>query len=177
MALNETNKAPQPEVWLRGPIPGITGQLQPVAHALLQAAEEIEKLMDGFSDRLLWNSPGGVASPAFHLQHIPGVISRLTSYANNQQLNNEQLKYLSEEGLEQPGVSAKQLTEKAIEAIHHAVENLRNYTPELLSQPRGVGRKNLPSTVAGLLFHSAEHTMRHVGQLLVTVRVLRNGER
>jgi hypothetical protein len=29
--------------------------------------------------------------------------------------------------------------------------------------------------VLGLLFHSAEHVQRHVGQLLVTVRVLRTG--
>jgi uncharacterized damage-inducible protein DinB len=39
-----------------------------------------------------------------------------------------------------------------------------------LTDPRGVGRKQLPSTVLGLLFHAAEHTMRHTGQLLVTVR-------
>jgi hypothetical protein len=29
----------------------------------------------------------------------------------------------------------------------------------------------LPSTVLGLLVHSAEHVQRHAGQLLVTVRV------
>ena len=34
--------------------------------------------------------------------------------------------------------------------------------------------KRLPPTVIGLLFHAAEHTMRHVGQLLVTVAVIRN---
>ena len=28
----------------------------------------------------------------------------------------------------------------------------------------------------GLLFHAAEHSMRHVGQLLVTARVLRERE-
>jgi uncharacterized damage-inducible protein DinB len=38
---------------------------------------------------------------------------------------------------------------------------------------RGVGRKQLPSTVVGLLFHAAEHTMRHTGQLLVTVKILK----
>ena len=38
--------------------------------------------------------------------------------------------------------------------------------------PVGVGRRKLPSTVLGLLFHAAEHTQRHTGQLLVTVRVL-----
>jgi len=35
-----------------------------------------------------------------------------------------------------------------------------------------VGRAQLPSTVIGLLVHAAEHTMRHTGQLMVTVRFL-----
>jgi hypothetical protein len=42
----------------------------------------------------------------------------------------------------------------------------------LLTDTRGVGRKQIPSTVLGLLFHSAEHTMRHTGQLLVTCKIL-----
>lgn len=46
-------------------------------------------------------------------------------------------------------------------------------TPEAsLTEVRGVGRAQLPSTVLGLLFHAAEHTQRHVGQLLVTARVV-----
>ena len=46
-------------------------------------------------------------------------------------------------------------------------------TPELsLTEVRGVGRAQVPSTVGGLLFHAAEHSMRHTGQLLVTVRIL-----
>jgi len=48
-------------------------------------------------------------------------------------------------------------------------------TPESsLPAWRGVGRAQLPSTVVGLLVHAAEHTTRHVGQLLVTARVVRN---
>jgi len=34
----------KPEVWLRGPLEGIPPLLQPVAHALLQAREEINEL-------------------------------------------------------------------------------------------------------------------------------------
>jgi hypothetical protein len=37
-----------------------------------------------------------------------------------------------------------------------------------------VGRSKLPSTVLGLFVHSAEHVQRHVGQLLVTVRMQRD---
>jgi len=43
-----------------------------------------------------------------------------------------------------------------------------------LLDKRGVGRAQLPSNVLGLLFHAAEHTMRHTGQLLVTARILMN---
>lgn len=41
-----------------------------------------------------------------------------------------------------------------------------------LLEPRSVGRAQLPSTLLGLLVHAAEHTQRHVGQLLVTARIL-----
>ena len=56
-----------PEVWLRGPLPGINPFLQPIAHALLQAKDEVTELMEDFPDKLLWEQPAGVASPAFHL--------------------------------------------------------------------------------------------------------------
>jgi uncharacterized damage-inducible protein DinB len=45
----------------------------------------------------------------------------------------------------------------------------------LLTEHRAVGRAQLPSTVLGLLFHAAEHTMRHTGQLLVTAKVVQVG--
>jgi hypothetical protein len=36
-----------------------------------------------------------------------------------------------------------------------------------------VGRAKLPATTLGLLFHAAEHTQRHVGQLMTTLKVVR----
>jgi uncharacterized damage-inducible protein DinB len=39
-------------------------------------------------------------------------------------------------------------------------------------EPREVGRKKLPTTVAGLLIHCADHTQRHVGQAITTAKVL-----
>jgi uncharacterized damage-inducible protein DinB len=33
----------------------------------------------------------------------------------------------------------------------------------------------LPSTVLGLLFHAAEHTTRHAGQIATLVRVVSSG--
>jgi uncharacterized damage-inducible protein DinB len=162
-----------PEVWMRGPIDKIPSLLQPVAHTLLQAAEEIEGIMGGFPDDLLWRKPYGMASVAFHLRHIPGVIDRLFTYSREQQLSPEQLKYLSEEGLETEQTKADDLVRKATRSIRDAVGYLANVDPSTLHQFRGVGRKRLPSTVMGLLFHAAEHTMRHTGQLLVTARVVK----
>lgn len=42
-----------PEVWLRGPIDNVPALLQPVAHALIQSGEEVEKLMYGFPSEKL----------------------------------------------------------------------------------------------------------------------------
>jgi hypothetical protein len=42
-----------------------------------------------------------------------------------------------------------------------------------LLEERAVGRARLPATVLGLLFHGAEHTTRHVGQLVTTLKMVR----
>jgi hypothetical protein len=41
-----------------------------------------------------------------------------------------------------------------------------------LEQARGIGRKQLPSSVGGLLVHVADHTQRHVGQAITTAQVV-----
>lgn len=162
-----------PEVWLRGPVPGIIAHLQPVAHALLQACEEVTALMQNFPDELLWQRPAGVASPGFHLQHLTGVLDRLFSYAKGQALTPEQLTALKGEGTP-PATkgSTKELLQTFQQQVEKAQEQLKGLDEAAILEPRGVGRAQLPSTVLGLLFHSAEHTMRHTGQLLVTVKVL-----
>jgi hypothetical protein len=165
---------PLPEVWLRGPVEGISPFFQPVAHALLQAKEEVTHLMNDFPDHLLWERPAGVASPGFHLQHLRGVLDRLFTYANGKILSAEQLAELKAEGT--PGdesLTTAQLVKAFQEQVDNIVEQLRQVDEQILLQHRGVGRAQLPSTVLGLLFHAAEHTMRHTGQLLVTVRVLK----
>ena len=93
-----------PEVWLRGPVDGVPPLLQPVAHALLQAREEVGKIMEGFPEALLWEKPAGVASVGFHLQHLSGVLDRLFTYAQGTSLTTEQLNALQAE--EQPSYTA-----------------------------------------------------------------------
>ena len=167
----------QPEVWLRGPLPGVPALLQPVAHALLQAREEVEKVMTDFREDLLWTRPIGVASVGFHLQHLSGVLDRLFAYARGEQLNPTQLKALESEGQPQAGLHSSQLVAAFHDQVDRAVAELCCIDTQTLTQPRTVGRSKLPSTVLGLLVHSAEHIQRHVGQLLVTVRVQEFGGR
>jgi uncharacterized damage-inducible protein DinB len=163
------------EVWLRGPLPGILPALQPVAHALLQAREEINEIMEGFPDSLLWRGPAGAASVGFHLQHMAGVLDRLFTYAKGQMLSAEQLQALALEGKPpQPGITADELVQQFNGQVDISLEQIKNTLAEELYETRGVGRAQIPSTVSGLLVHAAEHTMRHLGQLLVTVKVIKS---
>ncbi|MFT3827125.1 MAG: DinB family protein [Chitinophagaceae bacterium] len=163
----------QAEVWLRGSINGIPALLQPVAHALLQAREEIHELLHDFPETLLWVRPGGVASVGFHLQHLTGVLDRLFTYAEGNMLTQVQLDYLKAEGTPNENRSLALLLHELDKQLDKVVNDLHNIDPAKVTETRTVGRQHLPSTVLGLLFHAAEHTMRHTGQLLVTVRVLK----
>lgn len=162
------------EVWQRGPIENVTSLLQPVAHALLEAGEEVHKIMEGFPEGLLWERPAGVASPAFHIQHVRGVIDRLFTYARKELLSDQQMNEISLEGnKEKTSLSAQQMINQLDLRIAEAVEELKNANPASLTELRGIGKKQIPTTVIGLYVHAAEHSMRHIGQLLVTVRVLK----
>jgi uncharacterized damage-inducible protein DinB len=163
-----------PEVWLRGPLPNVPPLLQPIAHALLQATEEISALMNDFPDEFLWQRPAGVASVGFHLQHLTGVLDRLFTYAEAKPLDENQLRYLKMEGVESDQLTTVFLVNAFREQVERSVQRLIEIGDKTLTDHRGVGRAGLPSTVIGLLTHAAEHTMRHTGQLLVTVKVLRN---
>ncbi len=163
-------KLAQLEFWLRGPVPGIPALLQPAAHALLQAREEVNVLLSGFPSEKLWERPAGVAAVGFHLRHLTGVLDRLLTYARGEALDGAQLKYLAGEG--DPGGGTEELVNRFNEQIDKALAQI-SATPEgSLKEIREVGRGKIPSTVVGLIFHAAEHTQRHLGQLLVTVRVV-----
>lgn len=164
----------KPEVWQRGPIPGIPPLLQPVAHALLQAREEVDEMMLNFPALLLWECPAGLASPGFHLQHLSGVLDRVFTYARNEGLTRQQFDWLAAEGKDlEPGYTTDELVKLFGMQVDEAMEQLKITDEKTLTDYRGVGRAGLPSTVIGLLFHAAEHTMRHTGQLMVTAAVVR----
>ena len=163
------------EVWLRGPVPGVPPLLQPVAHALLQAREELNVAMHDFPPALLNERPAGVASVGFHLQHLAGVLDRLLTYARQETLSEQQLADLYAENpplLIGPDAVA-QLVQRFSSGVDAALAQLKT-TPEAnLTEVRGVGRAQVASTLIGLLVHAAEHTTRHLGQLLVTAKWVR----
>ena len=163
------------EWWQRGPIDGVPAALQPVAHILLQVRESVSELVEHLTLGE-WNArPGGVASAAFHVRHMTGVIDRLFTYARGDALSDAQFAALRAEGapLDASGIPA---TLAALSVrVDSAIAELRAIDPATLGEFRGVGRAQLPSTVIGCLVHGAEHAMRHVGQLSVTARIARSG--
>ena len=160
------------EYWLRGPVLGIPMLLQPAAHTILQTQEEVHRGMKDFPESLIWERPEGVASVAFHLQHIPGVLDRIYTYARGMQLDQSQLDYMMAEGKERDGIHLTQLLNHLDRQVEKALDQLRNTPEQDLLLPREVGRRQIPQNVIGLLFHAAEHSQRHTGQLLVTARVV-----
>jgi len=162
--------------WLRGPVPGVPLTLVPVAHALQQTQEEVAEFTEGFPDDLLWKKVAGLASVGFHLRHMAGVIDRLFSYARAEPLTDQQRQAQRSEGVA-PAVptTTAALVEQLEAVIAKAIDQLKDTDPATLNDQRLIGAKQLPSTVFGSLFHGAEHAQRHVGQLLVTTKVLAEG--
>ncbi len=165
----------EPEVWLRGPILDVTPMLQPVAHGLLQCRNEVGATLPTLAPAEVWARPGGAASVGYHVRHAIGSLDRLFTYARGEQLSAAQLAMLREEKQpdERPGIQDSLVAEFDA-AVERSLAQLRATDPATLTEPREVGRARLPSTVIGLLFHAAEHTQRHVGQLVTTAKVVRS---
>jgi uncharacterized damage-inducible protein DinB len=162
-----------PEVWLRGPVAGVAPLLQPVAHALLQAVEDVHRAVDPLSLAHLWARPGGIASVGFHVRHAAGSLDRLFTYARGGALSQEQRDFLAGESeAGSPPEEVASLVQAFERQVDRALAQLRATPEATLIDDRGVGRLQLPSTVLGLLFHAAEHTQRHVGQIITTAKVV-----
>lgn len=163
-----------PEVWLRGPVADIPPLLQPVAHSLLQSGEEVAAVVPSVSAEHLWSRPGGAASIGFHTRHASGALDRLFTYARGDTLSSAQrLALLAETIAHSRPEEAVHLVREFAATVERALEQLRGTTDGALLEPRLVGRAQLPSTVLGLLFHAAEHTQRHVGQIVSMAKVVR----
>ena len=162
------------EVWLRGPLAGITPLLQPAAHALQQVREDVVPLVSALSPEQLWARPGGVASIGFHVAHIPGSLDRLLAYSRGDALSDAQRAILAAERTvhdDRPSVDV--LLERFAAGFDAAFAYLRTVDEDVLRIPREVGRKRLPSNTLGLIFHAAEHSSRHAGQVVTLSAIVR----
>jgi hypothetical protein len=170
-----------PDVWLRGPLPGFDPVVLPAAHALLQSEEDLERAVADLPPGALWARPGGAASLGFHLAHIAGSIDRLLAFAANRAPSEVERAALAAErryaadDLGEAPPTAEALLGDARRAIHRALDVLRATPASALAEPREIGRARLPSSVWGILFHVAEHTQRHAGQVITTAKVVRVG--
>ena len=162
------------EAWLNGPVRGVPDLLQPVAHALLNAAQQVRPAIEGLTSSQLTARPGEIASIAYHVRHAMGSLDRLFTYARGEALSDAQRNALLEEkNADDAGLTAASLIDAFDSAVDRALAQLRSTDEKTLLEHRVVGRAQLPSTVLGLLFHGGEHTVRHAGQIVTTAKLVR----
>lgn len=159
------------EPWMRGPIPGVDPLVAPVLYSFQQAREDLAQHTEGLTAAQLWAKPHGFGSVGFHLRHIAGSTDRLMTYLTGHQLSEAQMEFLRHE--HDPGATREELLAALDAGFQQAEAIVRALDPAKLSEPRGVGRKMLPTTVTGLLTHIAEHTQRHVGQAISAAKLAR----
>ncbi len=164
------------EAWLNGKLAGFAPVLMPAAHALRQSIVDLQSSAASLTAEELTARPNDAPSAAFHLRHIAGSIDRLLTYARGEELTETQFEFLQNETADNSDLSADELTKKAVEAINDALATLQTVDLDTLFEPRFVGRRRLPTNVFGLLFHIAEHTARHVGQIVTTAKIVRARE-
>src|SRR5580700_27854 len=165
--------APYTEPWLRGTHTEVPAAGRAVLHALDLALDDLSKWTAGLTDAEVHSEPLGLTSIAFHLRHIARSTDRILTYAEGEQLSADQLSALKSEqrreGNQEP-LSAL-LAEVEI-SFTDAAERIRVLATANLDTPRFVGRKQLPTSIGGALIHVADHTQRHVGQVVTTPKVL-----
>ncbi|HEX4757783.1 MAG TPA: DinB family protein [Terracidiphilus sp.] len=164
-------QAPYVEPWLRGTHTDVASAGRAVLHALELALDDLSKWTEGLTDAEVHSKPLGLPSVAFHLRHIARSTDRLLSYAEGNQLTAEQLAALKAEQGGEEGLAAL-LAEVEI-SFSNAAERIRVLATANFDTFRGVGRKQLPTSIGGALVHVADHTQRHTGQVVTTAKVLK----
>jgi hypothetical protein len=155
------------EPWLRGTLGEWDAVKRQVLHALELAGEDVERWCSPLTDEGLEMRPFGLASVGFQLRHIVRSLDRLLTYAEGHQLSAGQLAELTTEMMSSGGLAEFRA------GLALAIGRVRGFDPGAYEEQRKVGRQMLPTTVGGLLVHCAEHTQRHLGQAIVTAKVVR----
>ncbi len=163
------------EPWLRGTLTEVDTVRRGVLHALELAREDVARWCGELTAGQLEARPFGLPSVGFQMRHMVRSLDRLLTYAEGQQLNEEQLALLKSE-MESLG-RREDLFSEFERGIESAMQRVRAIGPTAYEDARGVGRKMLPTSVGGLLVHCADHTQRHVGQAVTTAKLVRQAGR
>ncbi len=167
---SQSRQAQQPEPWLRGTLTELDAVQRAVLHALELAAEDLRLWCGELSDEELNARPYDLAPVAFHLRHIARSLDRLLSYAEGAQLDATQLTMMKSEL--DAAATHHELFAELDAALKLSEQRVLAFSPEGYNSFRGVGRKQMPTTVGGLLVHCADHTQRHVGQAVTTAKIV-----
>jgi uncharacterized damage-inducible protein DinB len=165
------DKPTQPEPWLRGTLTDVPPLQRAILHALELAKEGLEHWCGDLNDEELNARPCDIAPVAFHIRHIARSMDRLLSYAEGIALSSEQIAQMKSEL--DPGATGEEIFAELDEAVEVSATRIRSFSPETLAETRTVGRQQMPTTVAGLLIHVADHTQRHVGQAITTAKIVK----
>ncbi|MGA8145458.1 MAG: DinB family protein [Candidatus Acidiferrales bacterium] len=159
-----------PEPWLSGTHTEIPPVQRAVLHALELAKDDLQKWCGSLTDDQLNARPANIAPVAFHIRHIARSIDRLLTYAEGRELDADQTAKLNTELV--PGATHDEAFAELLAALAASSTRIRDFSTGQLAESRAVGKKQLPTTVAGLLVHIADHTQRHVGQAITTSKIV-----
>jgi uncharacterized damage-inducible protein DinB len=158
------------EPWLRGTLLDVPVVQRALLHSLEMAHEDISRWCGGLDDREWHARPFNLPSVAFQVRHIARSLDRFCCYAEGVPLSPEQFAALAGE-VDPTGNQQSILSE-----FEANIERTRRRLDSIIRQPLelsvSIGRQRLPTTLAGLLIHAAEHTQRHVGQAITTAKVM-----
>ncbi len=162
------------EPWLRGTHADVPAAGRAVLHALELALDDLTKWTAGLTDEEIHAQPLGLPSIAFLLRHIAGSVDRILTYAEGGQLSAEQLAALkNEQGGEGKQETLADLLAQVEASFSLAAGRIRVLATANLDMPRAVGRKQFPTCIGGAMIHVADHTQRHVGQVVTTAKVMK----
>lgn len=168
--MTQGNKPPSPEPWLRGTLTDVPAVPRAVLHALELAGEDLHKWCRGLTDIQLNARPAGLAPVAFHLRHIARSLDRLLTYAEGAALTESQIAAINTEM--ESGATSQELLAELDASLGRSAVRVRRLAAGDLAAPRTVGKRQLPTTLGGLLIHVADHTQRHVGQAITTAKLV-----
>ena len=161
------------EPWMTGTLIDLHPMQAALVYSLEHARQDIAHWTTGLADEALWLGVGDIAPAAFHIRHIGGSVDRLLTYAAGRQLSEAQMQELQAEQQAGGETSRSELFEYFASKLQHAEETVRGLDVTDLNALREIGRKRIPVPLGVLLTHIAEHTQRHVGEAIITLKLAR----